>query len=183
MSALFFLLDSYNFMEAQTHKELSHDGGRLLMWLTDSLSLQRGRHWIHGYCFRDQKKFLPTRKEDRKKYLAQSMDNLHLQMAEAKQKYGKLVVVGLGKLSCETLLGEVNLNDRAGTYWTNYRTMWRDIIDKQVWIANSTDAALFDPVLIVEITRVLTMAAWDAGIPTRIRLADEIPVFDWSSYL
>jgi hypothetical protein len=183
MSHLFIVLDAYNWQEAQSHRELSHDGGRLLMWLTDSLSLQRGKHWTHSYCFRDQKKFVPTVKEERKRYLTDAMARLHSEMEEARRRFGALVVVGLGKLSCECLLDATDLNAKAGTYWKNVRRMWFDIVTDRIWIANSTDAALFDPVLIVEITRVLAKAAEQAGIEIRLRGPDELPVFDWSKYL
>src|SRR5271165_2624795 len=183
MSCLFILLEAYNPIEVKIHKELSNDGGKLLIWLTEGLSLRRHIDWTHSYCFRDQKKFLPTKKEDRKVFLEESMEKLHSEMLETKDRHGELVLVGLGKLSCECLTGSTELSEKAGTYWTNIRKIWHDIVPdgEKVWIANSCDAALFDPSLCVEITRVLAKAAEDACIQTEIKL--DIPMFDFTPFL
>jgi hypothetical protein len=184
MSGIFIVLDCYNPFELFKRKELAHDGGLYLRWLIERQSILPNQ-WTHGYCCRKTKKEIPTQKEVRKKFLETSMSILKRDMEEAKRHFGKIVIVGLGKLSCECLLDRIDLSDRAGTYWTGVRPMWYDVIDEgdKVWIANSPDAALFDHVLIVEITRVLKQAARQANIRTLWRPNDDLPMPDLSGYL
>jgi hypothetical protein len=184
MSGLFFLLDCYNQHEIYNNEPLSHDGGKLFKWLIDRQSIGP-MNWTFDYCCRKLKKEIPTQKEARKSFLATHMELLHKEMAEAKRVYGEIVIIGLGKLSCECLLDEVDLKNRAGTYWVSSRKLWHDIIEEGevVWVANSPDAALFDAQLIVEITRVIKMGAKQAGIATKWLNNTECPMPDLSNYL
>lgn len=89
------------------------------------------------------------------------------------------VVVGMGKLSMECLLGASLLNRKAGTCWTPNLAFTRLGIEK-VWITNSTDAALFNPVMAVSISRILVKAAEEADIEPKIDYS--LPMFDFIKY-
>jgi hypothetical protein len=94
-------------------------------------------------------------------------------MAEFIKVNSPCVIVGMGRLACETLTGESVLNSRAGTWWQT-----EDF--GKVRIAQSTESALYDPELIVGISGVLTDAAVWAGL--EIRFDPSVPMFDWEPY-
>jgi hypothetical protein len=161
-------------MEQKNRQLLCHDGGKLLIWLVKRLSIPR-EVWNHTYCFTGQKKQLPTKKKDRVEFLDSHMRKLK----EVIRVNSPCVVVGSGKITCECLTGSSVLKRRAGTRWKTNLTFSRAGV-KKVWIMHNTDAALYDPDLIVSMTRVLWKAATEAGIPTQIDY--DLKMFDFSNY-
>lgn len=182
MAGLFIVLDHMNFLEQQTKLKLSHDGGKLLKFLLARLSILPNQ-WKHGYCFEGQKKTLEkeagTHKKERQQFLRDHLTRLHERMVLAKDELGEMQIVGFGRLACECLTGSTELKKRSGTTWKPL-PIWRDLTQR-VWICYSTDAALFDPVQVVEMSGVLARAAERVGIITKTRI--ELPMFDWSEYI
>lgn len=171
------VLEQRNWMEQRTNQPLSHDAGKLLLFLIKRLSIPR-ESWVHTYCFLGQKKQLPKKKKERKDFLQQDMERV----VEIVEMNLPCVVVGMGKLASECLLDNAPsiLKKRAGTVWdTNSRFAKLGI--ERAWISYSTDAALYDPVLAVGISRVIGKAAREAGI--EIQLNQDLKMFDWSNYL
>jgi hypothetical protein len=75
MGKILVVLDCYNFLEVQMKRELCHDGGNMLRFLFDRLSIPRN-YWEHTYAYRGQKKEIPTRKKERWTFLTISMLDL-----------------------------------------------------------------------------------------------------------
>jgi hypothetical protein len=186
MAGIFLVLDAMHYREMQFRTPLCHDGGKLLQCVLDRYSIPRQQCRI-GYCFEGQKKSLPKKRTDikrpsyvqgRDRFLIPHLVKLHEKMKLAKKDLGKIEVIGLGRLACECLTGNSVLKRLTGTTW-KVKDRWKDIVEK-AWITGSTDAALFDPQQITEITGVLVNAAERAGIKTEFR---EIGMFDWSNYI
>jgi hypothetical protein len=178
MAGIFIVLDHMNWLEQQGPKyRLNHDGGKLLKFLMQRLSIG-SNHWTFGYCFEGQKKSLPTKKKERQAMLGKHLTTLHERMVLAKKELGQMQIIGVGRLACECLTGSSELKKRSGTSWMPLQR-WRDLSD-QVWICYSTDAALFDAGLAVEISGVISAAARKAGVETKIKT--DLPMFDWSEY-
>lgn len=118
---------------------------------------------------------LPRRKKDRYNYLEKHISRV-LEFIAMNEP---CVVVGMGRLTCECLTGSSILKKKAGTSWEPI-LKFKKIGVKKVWIANSPDEALFNPVLCVSISRVLGRAAMDADIP--IAMDYTLPMFDFTNY-
>src|SRR5262249_53123562 len=146
------VLDSMNWQEIRFHQELGHGAGELLRFMLRRMSLSR-QTWTHAYCFRGDKKDIPSKKKERLGFLADHLTAVN-QLISANQP---CVVVGLGKLACEYLTGHSVISDRAGTCWPTAN-------HGRVWITYAPDAALFDPVLCVSIYGVLFKAAEKANL-------------------
>jgi hypothetical protein len=86
----------------------------------------------------------------------------------------------MGKLSMECLLGASLLNRKAGTCWTPNLSFTRAGVNK-VWITNSTDAALYNPVMAVGISRILVRAAVEADLEPKIDYT--LTMFDFANYM
>jgi hypothetical protein len=170
-------------MEAQTGRELVHDGGKLLQYLLDRLSIPR-TGWVHSYCYRGQKKELPTTKKERSKALEQWMVALALFIRKEAEEVPnrQLEALALGRLACECLTGSSEIGKKAGTCWKP-RQEWREIGLKRIWISYSTDAALFDPGLTPAIYGVIAAAARTAGFGICSKTPQELTPFDWSEYV
>ena len=182
MSGLFLVLDCVHWKETKFRTPLCHDAGRLLIWILERQSIPRDR-WRHGYCFKGAKKSLPTKKRERQKALEASLGELHDEISAAKRDFGELALVGVGRLACESLTGASVLKDYSGTTWP-LSPSWRDLGLDKVWISQSTDAALYNPTLSVEISGTLLAAAKKVGIPIGpFRGPGELPEpIDWLEY-
>jgi uracil-DNA glycosylase family 4 len=161
-------------MEVREGRPLCHDGGKLLTFTVRRLSIGR-EDWVHTYCY-DGLNPIPTKKFERRDFLAGHIASL-LDFLRINQP---CVVVGLGKLTTECLIGVSLISKRVGTYWRPTIPYAR-IGVKKVWIAYNPDAALYDPLLYVDISRVIGLAAIEANIP--IKIDHTLPMFDWTNYL
>lgn len=95
-----------------------------------------------------------------------------LDKAKEKIRLSKGVLACLGRLPCEAFTGASILSTKAGTCWDTIE--WGN-----VWVSYSPDAALYDPSLVVQISRIIKYAARDAGIQTE---SANIPMFRWEEY-
>ena len=162
------LLDSPHYHERRTKEPLSHDGGQILRMVINRLSIPR-EAWVYDYCCLEDKEHLPKKKKERLMTLSSNIRRVH----ERIRLNEPCVIVGMGKLPCEVLTDASLVTSKAGTCW---RT--KDF--GKVWITYSPDAALFDPVLIVDIYGVLANAAKAAGI--EIEFNPYVPMFNWEAY-
>src|SRR4029077_19042934 len=98
------VLDCYNFLEVQMKRELCHDGGNMLRFLFDRLSIPRDC-WEHTYAYRGQKKEIPTRKKERWAFLTTAMLDLDrfIQQRRDTPTGANLEVLAMGRLACECL--------------------------------------------------------------------------------
>jgi hypothetical protein len=89
-------------------------------------------------------------------------------------------VVGMGKLSAECLIKGSVLKYKTGSCW-GVKPRYRQAGVDHAWITYVPDAALYDPALFVDITRVLGKAALEAGIPIEINY--QLPIYkNWHRY-
>ena len=133
--------------------------------------------WVHTYIYHGQKKYIPTKKAERKTELEPFVKAL----TKFIRANDPCIVVGMGRLCAEIMLEQgltatTILGKRVGTYWMPRLDFTRAGIDK-VWITYSPEAALFDPRLVVSMSRVIGKAARECGI--EIKLNTEIAMFDW----
>lgn len=157
-------------------RPLIHDGGRLLTFLVKRLSIPR-ESWTHTYFFDGNKTIIPTVKWKRRDYLMPHLDNL-VEFINLNQP---CVVVGMGKLCAEAMIGKSILKKAAGTYWDSKTVLKQKAKLYKVWISHTTDAALYNPELAVGITRIIWRAAMEAGIETKIDYSLTFPDF-WYGY-
>jgi hypothetical protein len=141
------------------------------------LSIKR-EDWIHTYAYDGdiRTKPIPTQKLERKEFFVPQVNGL----IEIIQLNQPCIIIGMGKLPMECLLGESLLNKKVGADWRPIR-QFRDIGINKVWITHNPDAALFDPVLAVDLSWIIYRAALEANIPTKID--HNLKLFDWSKYL
>jgi hypothetical protein len=116
MSGLFLVLDCRHWKEERYRAPLHHDAGKLLIWTLERQSIFRSQ-WRHGYCFKGQKKTIPTRKKERQEFLKESLALLHNEIAQAKEDFGELQLIGLGAVACESLVGGSRVNEYSHTSW------------------------------------------------------------------
>jgi hypothetical protein len=180
MAGLYIILDSMQWEEIRKKQRLCHEGGKLLLHTLNRLSIPRDK-WFFGYCFEGNKKALPTKKTERQEVLIPHLKLLHGRVTAAKEQLGEIRIVGLGKLACECLTGSSELKKRSGTSW-KVKKLWQDLTER-AWVTYSPENALFDPVVWVDITRVIGSAAQKVGIQIRLKTNEELPPFDWSEFL
>jgi hypothetical protein len=182
MGGIYLVLDSMNWEEVRSKRRLSHDGGKLLLHIINRLSIPR-QQWAFGYCFEGSKKQMPmeaSKKAQRQVFLKPHLEKLAGRIAIAKQEMGGLQIVGLGRLSCECLTGSSELKKKACTSW-KVNKLWEQLVER-AWVTYSTEAALFNCGLYVDIGAVLAAAATKAGIEIRMKDNNELTPFDWSPY-
>jgi hypothetical protein len=75
-------------------------------------------------------------------------------------------LVGMGKLACETLIGESHVREFSDCDWETLPCFQRIGIQK-VWITHDLVASLRDPNLTVDISGTLAHAAMDIGLPIK----------------
>lgn len=139
------------------------------------MSIPRDR-WIHTYVFEGNIKSIPTKAWERKRFLDPHIDALKDFMVSN----SPCSVVGMGKLSSECLTKGSVLKKRVGTYWGVKPRFMEAGVD-HAWITNVPDAALYDPALFVDITRILGKAAQEAEIDIKINY--ELPIYRrWHKY-
>jgi uracil-DNA glycosylase family 4 len=162
------VLDAQHRLEMNSKVKLTHDAGRLLRMYIAMLTIDR-TDWVHDYCYMGAKKNLPTKKVERLTMLSGDIQRLDSSI----ELNRPCVIVAMGRLACEVLVGASLIKSRAGTCWHT---------DKygKVWVTYPPDAALFDPSLSVDISAVLAKAAEVAGIEVKDNL--KIPMFDWEPY-
>lgn len=169
-------MENRNLIEIKEKRDLSHDGGRLLVWAIKRLGIAR-EDWVHTYCYGSpNKKLIPTIKHERKEYLVPFVDRL---IGVIKLNL-PCVVVGMGKLTSEVLTGASNLKNKVNTDWTMPWGEIKKLGIRKVWITNSPDAALYNPELLVGMWWVLCNAAEEANIP--IEIDYQLKMFDFSKY-
>ena len=171
---LVLILDKMNKIERQTRKPLAHDGGRLLRWMLDRLSISRDA-WVHTYVSQDAA-VLPTTKAERLEYL----DEYRKDLLQFLYQHRPFKVICMGKLACEALLDVSSNKYKIGLYEEPLYSFVQAGA-KRVWITYTPDAALFDPEKVVDISRVVWRACIQAGIECRIDYS--LPMYDWSKYL
>lgn len=134
--------------------------------------------WVHTYCFSGaNKKQIPTIKEERKAYLAEHKERL----VNTIQMNTPCVVIGMGKLSSEVLVGGTLLKKTVNTYWHPDIIAFRKLGIYKVWITYGPDAALYNPELLVGMSYVVGEAALEAGITVKFDYT--LKCFDFSKYL
>lgn len=180
---LLIVLDCYNFFEVQMKKELVHDGGRMLRYCLERMSIPR-EGWKHTYAYKGQKKDLPTRKKERWTFLATSMEELgrSIQKELIRVPESNTEVLAVGRLACECLTGSSEIGKRAGTCWKP-RKEWQETGLRRVWVSYSTDGALFDPALVTSIYGTIATAAKAAGFVLQHKTPQQLTPFDWSEYI
>ena len=139
----------------------------LLKFLCAKLSIKR-EDWFHLYCC-PKDKTLSKKKDLRRIELRGDLEKVKEEIAKA----GEHIIVGLGRLPCEVLTGASILSSKAGACWDTKK--WGT-----VWISYSPDAALYDPGLIVQISRTIMLAANQAGLDPKP--APNIPMFPFEEY-
>lgn len=170
------VLESRNIQEVKDHRPLSHDGGKLLVWLIKRLSIPR-EEWIHTYLFGGaNKKSIPTVKQLRKEFLAPHVERL----LDTIKMNSPCVVIGMGKLSSEILAGGSLLKKKVNTHWEPNIMILRRLGINRVWITYGPDAALYDPGLLVGMSYVFFEAAKEANIT--IKFDYTLPMFDFHKY-
>lgn len=177
------VLDCLNFMEVQMKRELCHDGGSMLRFLFDRLSIPR-MYWEHTYAYRGQKKEIPTRKKERWSFLTTAMLDLDrfIQQRRDTPTRSNVEVLAMGRLACECLVGSSAIGKKAGTCWKPRRE-WSESGFKRVWVSFSPEAALFDPGVAVSITGTIAAVAKATGFVVATKSHKEVPMFDWSEFL
>jgi hypothetical protein len=75
-------------------------------------------------------------------------------------------LVGMGRLACETLIGESHVSEFSDCDWETLPYFQRIGIQK-VWITHDLVASLRDPSLTVDISGTLAHAAMDIGLPIK----------------
>jgi hypothetical protein len=155
---------------------LGPDGQELLSWMVRRLSIGR-EQWVQTYCYPKNRKTLPTVKWKREKVLAPYVDLL----METIRRNEPCVIVGMGKLASEVLLGVIQIKKVTGTQWRPKLAFARLEGHDRIWIVHSPNAALFDPNLAVEISQVIWQAGMEAGI--RTELDHSIKLYDWKNYI
>lgn len=174
-SKLLVVLENKNWQEIAERANLIHDAGQFLKWMINRLSIPRDR-WVHTYCYEGKARDIPTKAWERKDWLEPHVEALLDFMLANKP----CSVVGMGKLAAECLTKGSLLKKRAGTFWGVKPRFFLAEID-HAWICQAPDAALYDPGLFVDITRILGKAAREANIDIKINY--ELPVFrNWHKY-
>jgi hypothetical protein len=126
------------------------------------------------YCYTEKP---PSKVADRKELIEQAKRNLESYWIEQSG-----VIVGLGWMPCEVLLGKgkTKLKNFVGTKWTYVGDSAR-----HVWISYDPAGILYDPGLVVDISAVIVVAAKEAGFPTKVNTDDTLAYMDkiWRRYL
>jgi hypothetical protein len=177
---IYIILDSMQWEEIKNRQRLYHQGGQLLLNIINRLSIPKDK-WMFGYCFEGNKKQLPTKKVERQTFLVPHLKLLQGRVTVAKEQFGDIRLIGLGKLACECLTGSSELKKRSGTSW-KVKTLWQALTER-AWVTYSPEAALYDSVLEGDIARVIGNAAMKVGIELRFKTNDELPPFDYSDFL
>lgn len=169
------VLETRSWQEIREKTPLVHDGGQFLCWMIKRLSIPRDR-WIHTYVFEGNIEHIPSKVWERKKFLEPHIEALKDFMVSNKP----CSVVGMGKLASECLTKGSVLKKRVGTYW-GVKPRFMEAGVKHAWITNVPDAGLYDPSLLVDITRILGKAAREAQID--IKIDYQLPMYrNWHHY-
>jgi hypothetical protein len=122
-----------------------------------------------------------------------------LQLREQIQQAGPFQIIGFGWAACDTLfpVGKSGMKDRIECAWPlvpdyliesipnldDYprECRIRDKLLARAYLTYDPFAALYDPNLAVDISRVLEKAAKKAGIETKSNL--EVPMFNWLPFM
>jgi|SRR5271165_1054780 len=155
---------------------LGSDGEELLAWLVRRLSIDRTQ-WVKTYCYPKNRKTLPKKKRERQKRLAPYVDRL----VEFIEYNEPCVLIGMGKLSSEVLLGVTMIKKVTGSKRRTQLPFMLMENHREAWIVDSPNAALFDPNLAVNISQIIWAAALEAGLPAEIDY--NVRLFDWSKYI
>lgn len=159
---ILIVLSEKNWQEVKERKNLSHDGGKLLLWMLDRISIPR-ENWVHTYAYEGVKKNIPKVAWERKAFLIPSVSTL-VKFVEVNYPCS---VVAMGRLARECLLYPPVSKKKEGAEW-DVSIPFRRIGLEHAWVTYMPDAALYAPALAVEIAWVLAQAAKEAGIPTKI---------------
>jgi hypothetical protein len=155
---------------------LGSDGQELLGWIVRRLSIKR-EQWSQAFCYPKNRKHLSTRKWLREKELEPYVEKL----VETIRRNEPCVIVGMGKLASEVLLGITMIKKVTGTKWRSKLRFARMEGHEALWITHSPNAALFDPNLAVEISQVVWQAALEAELPAE--LDHSIKLLSWEKYI
>lgn len=174
-TTLVIVLENKNWQEIVERTELVHDGGQFLKWLINRLSIPRDR-WVHTYCYEGKASDIPTKAWERKTWIEPHLDAL----LDFMMFHKPCSVVGMGKLAAECLTKGSLFKRRVGAYW-GVKPRYRQVGIDHAWITYMPDAALFDPRLFVDMTRIIGKAAREADIEIEINY--QLPIFrNWHKY-
>jgi uracil-DNA glycosylase family 4 len=175
-SRLLILLDMPTYVEDRANAPMTGEGVRLLQWMMKRMGLPESSYYLEYVvkCYPPNGK-LPTRKSDRMVCIERCSSYRlgTLQMGQFS------MVVGLGRLACEALLGSHELPKFEGTYWPPTEVATRQL-SPVVWLGPNVNAVLMNPSIAQELNRVLWRAAEGAGYTPRLT---EVEPFDWSEFI
>lgn len=175
---LLLVLDCRNYEEIVARRDLVHDGGKLLKHILDRLSILQ--NVSHTYIYPKTKQSIPTKKQDRLQFLYDSgfIQNLKSEIKASNARE----IVAMGSLACEVFTGASRITEKEGTCW-RFCKGWQDIGYNKVWVSLAPDACLFDAGQMVNVQRVLRVAAIQAGIEVKPKLIHKTIPFCWDEYI
>jgi hypothetical protein len=121
-----------------------------------------------------QKKTIPTKAYLRRDFLAPYIDEL----TEFIRVNQPCVVIGMGKLAGEILVGPSIFSTIVNTYWEpKFLPFIKYLGLRKVWLTYMPDAALLQPDIAVNIAGIIYRATLDAHIATKIDADLIVPSF------
>jgi len=148
---------------------------KLLAWLLRRLSIPLERRSLAYVFSGGSSALVPKRKRERQSFLAPHIETL----AETVRQAQPCSVVAMGVLACEVLEGSSVLKKRAGTYWPAGARFQAAGL-RNVWVTRLPEAALANPALCVEISRMLGHAALEARLTPKVDAS--LQMFDFLRY-
>lgn len=161
---LLIFLDSPNAIEDIRHRGMAGEHVQLLKWMLGRMSLKPTDYYIDYIlkCLVSGNKTY-NKKPDRMEFV----EKCSIYRFATLQKLRPKAVIGMGRLCCETFLGNDKVSNYEGTFWNPVEPRVRDFIDK-VWITYSPAYALQDPAESVTVYRTLQAAASAAGLKPKL---------------
>jgi len=175
---LLLVLDYRNYEEINMHRDLVHDGGKMLKHLMDRLSIPRDG-WEHTYVYPKIKDHIPTTKANRWQFLQEYLVQLRRKIDEV----APAELIAMGGLACEVFTGVSRVAAKQGTCWRFRKEWWNWTNLQRVWVSYAPDACLFTPEFQGDIVGVVAAACRGSGIEYKVKPLNQTIAFDWSEYI
>lgn len=163
-------------VENLTNKPMSGAGVQLVHWMFARMGLSRDNYYLEYVL----KCYPPDGDVPSKKHERMACINACAQYRNGTLQIGAMsCVVGLGRISCETLVGSHELPKYEGTFWpTTDSTV--AAFSPAVWLGPNVNYILMNPGVAGELFRVLWAAAIHANYQP---VLTQVKPFDWSEFI
>lgn len=172
---LLVLFDYPNFIENRTGRPFTSQQADLVRWMFKRMGIPpECYHFEYVLKCAPPNSKPPKKKADRMQCIESCS-----QYRYATMQFGMFnVVVGLGRIACEALMGSHELSKFSGTWWEPNEVATRQC-SPAIWIGPNPAAVLMNPSTAPELHRVLWAACIHANYHPSIQ---DIPPFDWSEF-